>query len=168
MTPTSALALGMLPAMTTTTTTTTDPAAVAGAAIGGILSLVIALLITGFALRGMFKKAGEPGWAAFVPLYNIIVLLRISGLSPWLVLLAFIPVLQIVLAVLLAINVAKVFGKGAGTAVLIFFFAVIMYFVLSYGSARYLGREAARYPLGQAPQQGPGAAGSYKADQYQS
>ncbi|WP_394248841.1 DUF5684 domain-containing protein [Arthrobacter pityocampae] len=166
MTATSALALGMLPAMTTTTTT--DPAYAAGAAIGGLLGLVIALLITGFALRGMFKKAGEPGWAAFVPLYNIIVLLRISGLSPWLVLLSFIPIANVVLFVLLAINLAKVFGKGAGTAILIFFFAVIMYFVLSYGSARYLGREAARHPLGQAPQQGPGAAGSYKADQYQS
>lgn len=156
----------MLPAMTTTTTTT-DPAAAAAAAIGGLIGLVIGIVITGLALMGMFKKAGEPAWAAFVPLYNIIVLLRISGLSPWLVLLAFIPVVNIVLVVLLAINVAKVFGKGAGTAVLIFFFSVIMYFVLSYGPARYLGREAARYPLGQAPQQGPGAADPYRTNQYQ-
>ncbi|WP_197060589.1 DUF5684 domain-containing protein [Arthrobacter sp. L77] len=150
------------------TTTTTDPAAAAGAAIGGLLGFVIAIVITGLALMGMFKKAGQPAWAAFVPLYNIIVLLRISGLSPWLVILAFIPVAQIVLAVLLAINVAKVFGKGVGTAVLIFFFAVIMYFVLSYGSARYLGPEAARHPLGQAPQQGRDAVDSFKTGQYQS
>ncbi|WP_434994751.1 DUF5684 domain-containing protein [Arthrobacter sp. Ld5] len=152
----------------TTTTTTTDPAAAAGAAIGGLLGLVIGLVIMGLALMGMFKKAGEPAWAAFVPLYNIIVLLRIAGLSPWLVILAFIPLANIVLVVLLAINLAKVFGKGVGTAVLIFFFNVIMYFVLSYGSARYLGREAARYPLGQAPQQGHGAVGSYGTNQYQS
>lgn len=166
MTLTSALAAGMLPAMTSTTTTT-DPAAAAGAAVGGLLGAVIALAITGFALMGIFKKAGQPAWAAFVPLYNIIVLLKISGLSPWLVILSFIPVANIVLLVLLAINLAKVFGKGAGTAVLIFFFSLIMYFVLSYGGARYLGPDAARYPLGQAPQQGYGAAGSYQPGQYQ-
>lgn len=130
---------------------TMDPAAAAGSAIGGLLGVVIVILITGFALMGIFKKAGRPAWAAFVPIYNLVVLLQISGLSPWLVLLSLIPVANIVLIVLLAINLAKVFGKGAGTAILIVFFTVIMYFVLSYGSARYLGREAARYPLGQAP-----------------
>jgi hypothetical protein len=166
MTPTSALALGMLPAMTSTTTT--DPAAAAGAAIGGLLGALIALAITGVALMGIFKKAGQPAWAAFVPIYNVIVLLKISGLAPWLVLLSFIPVANIVLIVLLAINLAKVFGKGAGTAILIFFFSLIMYFVLSYGGARYLGPDAARHPLGQAPQQGYGATGSYQPSQYQS
>ncbi len=149
-----------------TTTTTTGPAYAGGAIFGGLIVLVIAVLISGIALMGIFKKAGEPAWAAFVPLYNFIVLLRIVGLSPWLVILAFIPVVQIVLVVLLAINLAKVFGKGAGTAVLIFFFTVIMYFVLSYGSARYLGRDAARYPLGLAPQQG--IPGGYTPGQYQS
>ncbi|MBG6225445.1 putative membrane protein [Arthrobacter sp. CAN_A2] len=152
----------------TTTTTTTDPAAAGAAAIGGFIGIVIGIVILGFALMGMFKKAGEPAWAAFVPVYNIIVLLRISGLSPWLVLLTFIPVVQIVVGVLLAINVAKVFGKGIGTVILMVFFFTIMFFVLSYGSARYLGREAARHPLGQAPQQGHDAVGSYKTGQYQS
>jgi hypothetical protein len=164
MTLTSVLASGMLPAMTSTTTT--DPAAAAGAMAGSLLVFVIGFLIMGFALMGMFKKAGEPTWAAFIPLYNIIVLLRISGLSPWLVLLAFIPVANIVLAVLLSINTAKVFGKGVGTAVLLFFFSTIVYFVLSYGDARYLGRDAARHPLGQAPQQA-GVDQSFKAGQYQ-
>ena len=108
---------------------------------------------------GSPQEAGRPAWAAFVPIHNVVVLLQICGLSPWLVLLPFIPVVNIVLLVLLAINLAKVFGKGVGTAVLIFFFAVIMYFVLSYGPARYLGPEAARYPLGQAPN---AYAGSYQ------
>ncbi len=165
MTLTPALAAVVLPAMTGTTTT--DPAAAAGAAVGGLLVLAFGVVLTGFALMGMFAKAGEPKWAAFVPLYNIIVLLRMSGLSPWLVLLAFIPVANIVLLVLLALNIAKVFGKGAGTAVLIFFFNLIMYFLLSYGDARYLGREAARYPLGLAPPAN-GTPVSYQSGQYQS
>ncbi|WP_181035070.1 DUF5684 domain-containing protein [Arthrobacter sp. B0490] len=166
MTLITALASGMLPAMTTTTTT--DPAAVAGALTGSLLGLVLGILVAGFSLMGMFTKAGEPKWAAFVPLYNIIVLLRISGLSPWLIILAFIPVANIVVVVLLAINVAKVFGKGVGTAILLFFFSTIMYFVLSYGGARYLGREAARHPLGQAPRQSHGPVGAYQPGQYQS
>jgi hypothetical protein len=164
MTLTSALASGMLPAMTSTATTT-DPAAAAAGLFGGLIGAVLGILIAGFSLMGIFTKAGEPKWAAFVPLYNMIVLLRISGLSPWLVILAFIPVANIVFVVLLSINLAKVFGRGVGTVLLLVFFSTIMYFVLSYGSARYLGREAARHPLGQAPQQG-GAPDAYPVGQY--
>ena len=156
MTPLPAAAAVILPALSSNTTT--DPAYAAGSAVGGLLGLVITVLITGFALKGIFTKAGQPTWAAFVPVYNIAILLRIAGLSPWLVILFFVPILNIVAQVLLAINVAKVFGKGLGTVFLIFFFSIIMYFVLSYGSARYLGREAALRPLGSAPQ---AHAGSY-------
>ncbi|KNC18463.1 hypothetical protein AC792_11995 [Arthrobacter sp. RIT-PI-e] len=145
----------MLPALSSNTTT--DPAFAAGAAIGGPLGFILTIVITGFALKGIFAKAGRPAWAAFVPIYNYIVLFRIAGLSAWLVILLFIPLLNLVALVLLAINVAKVFGKGVGTAILLFLFAVIMYFVLSYGSARYLGREAAQRPLGSAPRTPTGA-----------
>ncbi|MUK00460.1 signal peptidase I [Vibrio cholerae] len=165
MTLTSVLATGMLPAMTTTTTTT-DPAIIAGILISVIIGAAIGILITGFSLMKMFTKAGRSAWEAFVPFYNIIVLLQISGLSPWLILLSFIPGVNIVLLVLLAINVAKVFGKGVGIAVLGFFLPVISYFVLSYSDARYLGRDAARYPLGQAPD-GFGAPGAYQPAAYQ-
>jgi hypothetical protein len=166
MTHTSALAFGMLPAMNTTTTM--DPAAVAGVLTANLIIIVLTIVVTGFSLMGMFTKAGQPKWAGFVPLYNTIVLLKISGLSPWLLILSFIPVANIVLLVLLAINLAKVFGKGTGIAVLTFFLPAIAFFVLSYGDARYLGPDAARYPLGQAPQQGHVAPNAYQPGQYQS
>jgi hypothetical protein len=91
----------------------------------------------------VFPKAGQPAWAAFVPLYNIYVLVvgvaRLSTL--WFVLLL-IPVVQIIAAILVNVEVAKRFGKseafGLGLALLGFVF----YPVLGFGSDQYMAGEA--------------------------
>src|SRR5260370_30929714 len=43
---------------------------------------------------GLFAKAGEPGWAALVPGYNLLVLVRISGLWWWLAVLFLLPLVN--------------------------------------------------------------------------
>ena len=63
----------------------------ASALVGSILATygIIVLLITIAQIVAMWKlysKAGEAGWKSLIPIYNIVVLFRISGLSPWLVL----------------------------------------------------------------------------------
>ena len=85
----------------------------------------------------VFTKAGKPGWACIVPIYNVIVLLEIAGKPWWWILLMIIPLVNIVIAILLAIEVAKKVGHssgfGLGRAFLPFLFSP----VLGYGSARY-------------------------------
>ncbi|UWX96840.1 DUF5684 domain-containing protein [Arthrobacter zhaoxinii] len=131
------------------TTTTTDPAVSAGALFGGFLvMLVISAVVGGLAMMGMFKKAGRKTWEAFIPVYSTVVLFRIAGMSGWWLLALMVPILQIVAMVLLAINLAKVFGQTAVIAVLLVLFSFVMYFYLSYGSARYLGPQASKGPLG--------------------
>ena len=138
-----------LTASSFTTTTTTDPAFSAGAAVGGLLFFfVFTAVIGGLSLMGMFKKAGRKTWEAFIPVYNSVVLLRIAGMSGWLILLMLVPVANIVVAVLLAINLAKVFGQDAGMAVLLALFSTFVYFYLSYSSVRYFGPQASKGPLG--------------------
>jgi hypothetical protein len=96
---------------------------------------------------GVFFKAGRPRWAAFVPFYNIYVLVvGVARLSLVWYVLVFVPVVQIVAAILVNVEVAKRFGKseafGLGLALLGFIF----YPVLGFGSDRYQEGEGA--PLG--------------------
>jgi hypothetical protein len=118
----------------------------AGGAIGGMLVLVIQLAVIIAVLAGawkMFQKAGKPGWAAIIPIYNIIVILEICGRPIWWILLMLIPCVNIVIAIIMWIDVAKSFGKselfGLGLAFLGFIFIPI----LGFGSAQYVGPAAA-------------------------
>ena len=120
-------------------TTNVDPAAAAAAGTGGFIGGVIGYLLGAFALFGAFKKAGEPAWAAFVPIYNTIVLLKIAGKPWWWFLLALIPLVNIVIWIILAIEVSKSYGHGTGFAVGLIFLPIIFLFVLSYDGNPYVG-----------------------------
>ncbi|WP_019135374.1 DUF5684 domain-containing protein [Cellulomonas massiliensis] len=120
-------------------TTDVDPTAAAAAGTGGFISGVIGYLIAAFALFGAFKKAGEPAWAAFVPVYNSIVLLKIAGKPWWWFLLALIPIVNIVVWIIVAIELSKSFGHGTGFAVGLIFLSIIFLFVLSYDGNPYVG-----------------------------
>src|SRR5215470_14508882 len=79
----------------------------------GTTVVEIALLVLLFAgMWKVFQKAGKPGWAAIIPIYNIIILLQIAGKPLWWIVLYFIPFVNIVAVVLVSIELAKRFGKG--------------------------------------------------------
>ncbi len=101
-------------------------------------ALVVALIA---AFWKIFVKAGQPGWAAIVPIYNIIILLKIVGRPTWWVVLMLVPFVNFVVSVLVAIDLAKSFGKS-GTFALALIFAV-GYFILGFGDAQYQGPAAA-------------------------
>jgi len=86
----------------------------------------------------IFTKAGRPGWAAIVPFYNTIVLLKIVGRPWWWLLLFLLPVVNVIVAIVVYFELAKVFGKGAGYAVLLFLLPIIGFPMLAFGDAKYL------------------------------
>lgn len=86
---------------------------------------------------GVFVKAGEPGWASIVPVYNAIVLLRVAGLPLWYVVLLFIPCLSILLGIAAAFGLAKRFNVGVGFAVGLILLPFIFYPILGLGSAEF-------------------------------
>ena len=86
----------------------------------------------------LFLKAGQPGWAAIVPIYNVIVLLRVINRPWWWLLLLLIPIVDIVFFIIMDIDLGKSFGKGGGWS---FFFLVILSIIgilmLAFGKSEY-------------------------------
>ncbi len=105
--------------------------------------LIIYLAIAIFEIAAIWKifaKAGQPGWAAIIPIYNIIVLLRVCKMAWWhILIMLFVPFAAFVYAILLNYKVAMVFGKSAGFGVLCIFFSGIMFPILGFGSSQYVG-----------------------------
>jgi hypothetical protein len=108
----------------------------------GIVYLAI-VLITIIGLWKTFTKAAEPGWASIIPIYNVIVLLKIAGKPLWWIILFFIPLANLVVGILASIGVAEKFGKGSGFGIGLAFLPFIFYPVLGFGSATYVGPKTA-------------------------
>src|SRR5262245_48025627 len=98
--------------------------------IGMVVGLLFALLFY-ITLWKLFSKAGEPGWAAIVPIYQLIVLLKISSMPWWWIFLFCIA--QFIIPFKLAAN----FGKSTGFAVGLLFLPFIFGPMLAFGSASY-------------------------------
>ncbi|MGZ4778244.1 MAG: DUF5684 domain-containing protein [Thermoanaerobaculia bacterium] len=103
-----------------------------------VVALVILVVVIA-AMWKVFVKAGEPGWAAIVPIYNMIVLLKIAGKPLWWIILLFIPFVNFIIVILVYFALAKNFGKGAGFALGMVFLPFIFFPLLAWGDARYQG-----------------------------
>ena len=112
-------------------------AAAAGLGIGFMIFwLAIAVLMIA-SMWKIFVKAGKPGWAAIVPIYNIVVLLEIAGKPAWWVILFIVPVVNFVIAIVLSIALAAKFGKGTGYGLGLAFLGPIFYPMLGFSDAQY-------------------------------
>ncbi|RMG68909.1 MAG: signal peptidase I, partial [Bacteroidetes bacterium] len=59
----------------------------------------------------LFEKAGKPGWQALIPVYNIVIWLRLIGKPVWWTVLVYIPVVGVLVVVAMLIDFAKAYGK---------------------------------------------------------
>jgi hypothetical protein len=116
-----------------------EPSGGAAAAFGLVFFVVwlavVVLIVAG--IWKVFVKAGEPGWAALVPIYNLVVLLKIAGKPLWWLVLLLIPFVNFIALILVGIGVAQNFGKGAGFGVGLGLLAPIFYPILGFGDAVY-------------------------------
>lgn len=87
----------------------------------------------------LFKKAGQPGWKILIPFYNGVILYRIGGLSGWLVLLSIIPFVNIVIAVILCIRLAKAFAMHEAFSVGLILLPIVFFPILAFSKAVYHG-----------------------------
>jgi hypothetical protein len=111
--------------------------AAAGAFATGFMLIWLAVVVVMIAaLWKVFEKAGEPGWAAIVPIYNIIVLLRIADKPAWWIILLCVPFVNLIVGYLVAANIAARFGKGVGFAIGLLLLAPIFYAMLGWGDAK--------------------------------
>lgn len=117
-----------------------------GAAMLGYLAvLLVVYILVVIAMWKVFTKAGKPGWASLIPVYNMVVMYQIVGLNPWLLLLYLIPfvnwIAALVLSIMLNVKLAKVFGKSTGFAIGLIFLNPIFLLILGFGDAKYVGCE---------------------------
>jgi hypothetical protein len=87
----------------------------------------------------IFEKAGKPGWAAIIPIYNLIVLLQIIGKPVWWFLLLLIPVVNIVILIIMTHGLSKAFGKDFVYTIGLLLLPIVFYPILGFGDAQYVG-----------------------------
>ncbi|GBL23604.1 hypothetical protein EMGBS6_03890 [Opitutia bacterium] len=132
-----------------------NDAAVAAGVMAFVAAFALFFIVIGIVcLIGMWKvftKAGEPGWAVLVPIYNLIVLLRVAGL-PWYWVfapfVAIIPILgwiaYIVWIVWVHHRISTRFGQGVGFTIGLTLLGPIFWLILGFGSSKYVGEQPAQ------------------------
>jgi len=90
----------------------------------------------------IFTKAGQPGWASIIPIYNWYILCKIVGRPGWWVILLLIPFVNFIVGIILCIDLAKSFGKGVLFAIGLILLGLIFFPILGFGSAQYQGPAA--------------------------
>ena len=143
-----------------------DPEILAGGLlfVAGIFAAIFALgviryLLTAIGYSKMYRKAGEAGWKAFIPVYNTYnnykiswtgkffflsaaLYILVTALSNSAMLAAQLAVIAAGIALLVVtvkqnVKMAKLFGKGAGTGIALIFFPGITSLILGLGKAEF-------------------------------
>ncbi|MNK55599.1 hypothetical protein D3C87_746150 [compost metagenome] len=115
----------------------------AGIGAGAVILYLAIIVVMIVGMWKVFEKAGKPGWAAIIPIYNLIILLEIVGKPMIWILWLIIPCVNFVFAIWLYNLVAKSFGKSEGFTAGLIIFPYIFWPILGFGSATYLGPSAA-------------------------
>lgn len=112
--------------------------------------LVVALVATAVVvvtIAGVWKvyrKAGQPGWAAIVPIYSFYIMLQIIRKPVWWMLLLLLPLIprlgpiaSLVFSIVVLYTLAKFFGKGVGYTIGLMLLPFIFWPLLGFGGATY-------------------------------
>ncbi len=137
--------MGLLTAATTSSS---------GASVGLVIAYVVIYLLFALPVYGTLKKAGsygEPAWAAFIPIYDVVVILKMVGRPrsyAWWLLIGLVPVIGTIVLLVLSIivlhDVSKSFGHRGGFTVGLVLLSVIFWYILWLGSSEYRGPSALR------------------------
>ena len=122
--------------------------------MGTVIILYVAIFVLMIvSMWKIFTKAGKPGWACIIPIYNIIVLLEIVGKPWWWLLLMLIPIVNMVFAIWMLNLLSKSFGHEVGFTLGLLFLGFIFFPILGLGESKYIGPAG----LAMAPQPAPAA-----------
>ena len=104
--------------------------------------ILLGYLLYCFPLALVFKKAEQTPWAAFIPVYNIVVLCKTVGRPVWWTVLVFIPIVGFVVSIIVHYDLARSFGFGAGYTVGLVLLTWFFMGYLGFGKVRYRGPAA--------------------------
>ena len=105
---------------------------------------VVAYVLSALAFAGIFKKADQPIWAAFVPIVNLFFLLKTVGRPGWWLILFLIPCVGTVVYIIVMYDLAQSFGHAVGVTILLILFSFFTMLWLGFGQSQYRGPAAAQ------------------------
>ena len=109
---------------------------------------IVYLVVIVFVIAGLwkaFEKAGAPGWAAIIPIYNLYIMTKMAGKPWWWILLMIIPIVNIIVLILISMPIAKNFGKSEAFGVGMALLAFIFWPILGFGDAQYQGAKPNKF-----------------------
>jgi len=110
---------------------------------GVLWFLYIAAIVAFIAgLWMVFTKAGEDGWKSIIPIWNVLILLKIVGREWWWIILMLIPIVGFIVWIIVALDLAKSYGRGTGFGIGLIIFPYIWTIILGFGSDTYKGPAA--------------------------
>jgi len=115
-----------------------------GALCGGLIGLAVGVFLL-IAIWKIFTKAGKPGWAVLIPIYNTYILLEIVGREWWWLIFLAIPGVNLIFLVILLFDLAKSFGKGLDFGFGLLLLSPIFIPILGFGNAKYIGPSASQF-----------------------
>lgn len=120
-----------------------------------LVALIVMLIFSIFKWK-VYKKAGQSGWAALIPIYSDYVGCQICGINTmwvWitlgaLVISVLIPPLSFVgtlcslyFRIIFSVSMARSFGRSDAFAVGLIFIPIVFYGILASNSSTYLGKK---------------------------
>ena len=109
------------------------------AILGAYLVVVLAIAVLMIAsMWKLFSKAGKPGWACLVPIYNYVVWLEVIKKPIWWIILLMIPIVNFIIIIIMFIEMAKAYGKSAGFGVGMILLPYIFFPMLAFGDSKYI------------------------------
>jgi hypothetical protein len=100
------------------------------------LALIALLLVSGWKI---YEKAGRQDWGALIPIYNIVILMKIIGKPEWWTVLFFIPLVNYIFIIWSMNMLSKSFGKEEGFTVGLVILGIVFYPILAFGDAQHQG-----------------------------
>jgi len=110
-----------------------------------LIPMLIVWVVSIAGLWKVYEKAGKPGWAAIIPIYNVIVWLEIIGKPTWWLILLLIPCVNIIFAVWMTNLLSKSFGQSEGFTIGLIILPFVFYPVLGFGNYPYVGPAGAGF-----------------------
>ena len=104
-----------------------------------IVFAILICILEIVALWFILEKAGEPGWAAIIPIYNYLEVIKIAGKPWWFILLMLIPIVNLVIYIVILHGLSKSFGKDGAFTAGLFFLRFIFLPILGFGKSVYSG-----------------------------
>ncbi len=106
--------------------------------MGGVFVVYLAIVVVVIAgIWRAFEKAGAPGWAAIIPIYNVYVMVKMADKEGWWVILFLIPLVNLVVGFIVFEVIARKFGKTSGFAIGMLLLGFVFWPMLGFGDAEW-------------------------------